>query len=207
MIAPVKEHVLPQREAAWHEHFLQLLPAIKRYARVAFQHLDFEQRAEAVQEVQANAWCAYRRLAERGKQDLAYASPLARYAIAQYRAGRRVGQPMNTKDTCSPAAQQKHWFRVQNLGNPYRQGHGWKEGLIDNTHSPVPDQAAFRIDFPAWVLTQTPREQEIIVDLAVGNRTSDVAKEFGITAGRVSQLRRQFEQSWHRFHGEEPNGS
>ena len=39
--------------------------------------------------------------------------------------------------------------------------------------------------------------------LAEGGRTIDVAKRFGVSLARISQLRREFERSWLAFHGEE----
>ena len=38
--------------------------------------------------------------------------------------------------------------------------------------------------------------------LANGETTSAAAKKFRITPGRVSQIRRELEQAWHRFQGE-----
>jgi hypothetical protein len=36
--------------------------------------------------------------------------------------------------------------------------------------------------------------------LAVGGRTGEVARRFGISQGRVSQLRRVFAVKWKQFH-------
>jgi len=60
---------------AFHAAFVAMLPDIRRHALAAFRHLDPEARAEAVQEVTANAFVAFHRLAEMDKIDLAY--PLA----------------------------------------------------------------------------------------------------------------------------------
>ena len=38
--------------------------------------------------------------------------------------------------------------------------------------------------------------------IAPGERTSEVARKHGLTAGRVSQLRRDFLEDWYRFCGE-----
>ena len=38
--------------------------------------------------------------------------------------------------------------------------------------------------------------------LALGHTTADVAKRFRVTPGRVSQLRRELQNSWQTFHGE-----
>jgi len=42
----------------------------------------------------------------------------------------------------------------------------------------------------------------VIADLMLGERTLDVADKFGMSAGRVSQLRREFMADWRRFIGE-----
>jgi hypothetical protein len=56
-------------------------PGIRRQARVAFRKLGAEERDEAMTEVIANVACAYHRLVEFGKEELAYAIPLARLLI------------------------------------------------------------------------------------------------------------------------------
>ena len=70
---------------AWHNLFLAMLPAIVTHARIAFCHLNAEARQDAVQEVVANAFVAFARLAPLGRTDLAYPGPLARYGVAQVR--------------------------------------------------------------------------------------------------------------------------
>lgn len=65
--------------------------------------------------------------------------------------------------------------------------------------TPVPDQAAFRIDWRAWLKTRTERDRRIIADLLAGERTLDVSHKFGMSPGRVSQLRQEFHQDWERF--------
>ena len=78
MIAPVKSRRPRKSVPAWHAKFLEMMPAIKAHAKIAFRHLDREAREEAIQEVVCNACCAFARLVELDKTDLAYPSPLAR---------------------------------------------------------------------------------------------------------------------------------
>jgi hypothetical protein len=80
------------------------------------------------------------------------------------------------------------------------------EMLKDNAVTPPPDQAAFRIDFAAWRRTRTERDRRLMADLMLGERTSHVSRKYGITAGRVSQLRREFHDDWVRFSGAEADG-
>ena len=82
----------------WHRHYLSLLPAILKHAKIAFAYLKPEARAEAVQEVVANAYQAYARLVELGKTDLAYATALTRYGVRQTRDHRKVGGHLNVHD-------------------------------------------------------------------------------------------------------------
>jgi hypothetical protein len=44
--------------------------------------------------------------------------------------------------------------------------------------------------------------KQIAKDLAFGCSTSEVAKKYGVTAGRISQLRRSLEESWATFQQE-----
>ena len=178
------------------------MPAIVRQARHAFRGLPAEAREDAIQEVVANCLVAFVRLAELGKVELAYPSALARYAVAQFRAGRRVGNSWRLRDAYSA-----HGPSLQHIGSPRDQRHGWREQLVDSRAMSVPDLAAFRIDFPAWLATLTDRDRWVALQLGNGERTMDVASRFGLSCGRVSQLRHEMERSWHEFHGELDDGS
>jgi hypothetical protein len=89
MIAPAKPSSRERDARASNERFLEMLPVIRRYARMAFRHRDPEARAEKLQEVIANAFVAFRRLVEQGKADLAYPTPLAMYARLEAERARR----------------------------------------------------------------------------------------------------------------------
>jgi DNA-binding NarL/FixJ family response regulator len=58
------------------------------------------------------------------------------------------------------------------------------------------------MDTRAWFGTLTKRMKQIAKDLACGCSTSEVARKYGVTAGRISQLRRTFEESWAAFQQE-----
>jgi hypothetical protein len=62
----------------------------------------------------------------------------------------------------------------------------------------------FRIDFPAWRASRTERDRRILDDLMLGERTLDVAAKYGLSPGRVSQLRREPHDDWERFCAEPP---
>ena len=202
MIAPAKPVSRRKRAPNWQELFLQMLPMIENCAKRAFRDLGPEAREDAVQEVLANAAVAFARLVELDKVDLAYPKVLARYAIAQFCDGRRVGNRRRICEVLSPYAQRKKGFRVQRLDRFQTELGEWSEAIVEDTHTPVPEQVAFRIDFPAWLKVQTKRNRRIAEALALGHTTGEVARRFKVSEGRISKLRKQFCQSWQEFHGE-----
>ena len=52
---------------------------------------------------------------------------------------------------------------------------------------------------PSGAASYDDRRRRIMDALAVGHRTKDVAEKFKMTQGRVSQLRREFQQDWTQF--------
>lgn len=178
--------------------FLVILPRIDLHARISFRDVKCpETRADRIAETVALAWKWYKRLAEQGKDATQFVSALATFAVRAVRNGRRVCGQLKPKDALSERAQQLNGFTVNKLpdfstlgDNPY------SEALADNTVSPVPDQVAFRLDFPAWLVTLSDREQRLVGDMAMNHRTMDLAAKYGISPARISQLRRELESSW-----------
>jgi hypothetical protein len=187
---------------AWHGRFLQLLPAIRQHAWVCFRGVDPESREEAIQEVVANALVAYARLVELDNEGLAYADPLARYAVAQFRVGRRVGGRLNIRDVMSRYCRNRKGVVVEQLDHAGEETGEWLEIAIEDRHSGPAEIAALRIDFRNWLETLSPRNRRLTETLALGETTSRVAEMFAISAGRVSQLRRELHAAWQLFTGE-----
>jgi hypothetical protein len=196
----------PTREEAdsttWQEQFTKLLPAIRQQAGFAFRGMGPEARADAVAEVVAHACCAFARLVELGKADIAYPRALARFGVKRFLDGRRTGSQLNINDVLSPYAQKRKGIAVTSLDRFDEEEGVWREAVVEDDQTPVPDQAAFRIDFPAWLQSYPLRDRCIAEALAVGERTKDVAAKFGVSPGRVSQLRRRFYEDWQTLHGE-----
>jgi hypothetical protein len=183
--------------------FLSILPRIELHGRISFRYVRCpDQRADAIAEVVALSWCWYVRLAERGKDATRFPSTLADYAARAVRAGRRVCGRERSRDVLSPTAQQHHHFTVERLPDVSTlRSNPLAEALRDNTQTPPPEQVAFRLDFPAWLLTRTERDRRLAEDLMTGERTSDVSTKFGLSPARISQLRRDFHEDWSRFCG------
>ncbi|MBA3311951.1 MAG: hypothetical protein H0T47_01475 [Planctomycetaceae bacterium] len=88
---------------------------MERTVGSSYRGLNAEARDDAVAEAVANAFAVFVRLAERDRQDAATATSLARFAVRQYFAGRRVGNRLNANDVLSPYARQKRKFRLARL--------------------------------------------------------------------------------------------
>jgi hypothetical protein len=181
--------------------FLAMLPGIERYGRVCFRDYKCgDRRNEAVAEMVALAWKWYVRLLERGKDPLPLAPALAVFAALAVKSGRRLVGQTPAQEALSPWAQARHGFAVRGLPRAATLA-GWPcaEALRDNTRTPVPDQVSFRLDFPAWLASRTERDRRLIEDLMLGGRAKDVARKYGLSPSRVSQLRRGFLEDWQRF--------
>ena len=171
---------------AWHEKFIAMLPAIVRHARISFRALGPEARQEAIQEAVCNACAATARLAELGKLDLAYASVLGRFAVAQVRDGRKVGDKLNCRDILSPYCQRLKHLTIERLDRFDEEENAWAEAVVEDTRTAtVPDIVAFRCDFADWLRSLRRRDRRIAETLALGNRTGAVAKRFKLSEGRV----------------------
>jgi hypothetical protein len=183
--------------------FVALLPRIERSARAAFHHIACPgRRADAVAEVVALAWAWYRRCAERGKDASAFPTALACLAARAVRSGRGLCGQERSADVLAPLARHRRGFVVEPLQDgDDREGTAYCEALHENTRSPVPEQVCFRLDFPRWLRRQRPRDRRVARALMAGDRPTDVAHRFGISLGRVSQLRRTFHQDWEAFYG------
>jgi hypothetical protein len=190
--------------------FLAVMPRIETHARIYFRHLKCpHQREEALAECLALSWWWFVRLVRRGKDPEGFLSVLTAFAARAVASGRRLCGQEKAGEVLSTVAQRRHGFTVQRL-HPYGTPPGgpWEEAVRDNTQTPVAQQVSFRIDFPTWRQTRTERDRRIIDRLLLRERTGAVAREFGLSPGRVAQLRRQFHADWLRFGaapGEEPS--
>jgi hypothetical protein len=202
MVALTQQKPSRRSDLAWQDLFLQMLPTIHQHAQICFRRLTPELREECIQEAICNACCAVARLAELGKLDLAYAGPLAHFAVSQVKAGRKVGGRLNCQDVLSRYCQRKKDFRVERLDRFDEREDAWLEAVIQDTRTaPVPDIVCFRMDFREWLAMMPCWKSCFAQSLAMGNRTKEVAKRFHVTAGRVAQLRKEFFESWERFQG------
>src|SRR5262245_49079028 len=181
-----------------HVRFLALVPCIETYARMYFRGIRCPVTQEdRAQECVALGWQGFVRLTAQGKDVFALPVVFAAMVARAVKCGRRLCGQGRSGDVLSPLAQQRHGFRVERLPTStrspheqlYAEPHGqamldaFEERLRDNTLTPPPEQAAFRIDFPRWRGTRSERDRRVIDALMAGGRTKDVSQMFGLTPG------------------------
>jgi len=198
--------------------FLALLPRVETHARVVFRGLPAAEREEAIAEAVAAAYVAYRRLRDRGIDPVReFPSMMASYAVLQVKDGRLVGGRRNSKDVLSPRAQCRHGFQVESLPMATRRAHDevyaspggqrrmdtFEERLHENRRTPIPEQAAFRIDWPKFIRSLSRRDQRLATYLSLGNSAKAAAEKFCLSQGRVTQLRQGWCREWHALNDED----
>jgi hypothetical protein len=137
------------------------------------------------------AWICFVRMAENGKDAEGFQATFVFTVARSVQCGRRLTGMEKAKDVMSGRAQRRHGFTVDSIDEP----------LKANTITPVPDQAAFRIDFKEWLRTLTSRERKIVRAMLRDERTLDLSRQFDLSPGRISQMRREFAESWSRYCG------
>jgi DNA-binding NarL/FixJ family response regulator len=185
-----------RNETTWQSTFVTMLPLIQEKLRLAFCRLDLEAREDAMEEGVVHSLLAYVRLVEQGRAEVATPSSLAWYSSRQVKRGRPTSGKMNGKEPLSRYGQISNDIKVE------RQPSNWIDTLVEDKRASVADQVAAKMDVGAWFATLTKRTKEIAKDLAFGCSTSEVARKYGLTAGRISQLRRMLENSWATFQQE-----
>ena len=201
-----------------HDEFLAILPKIQTHARIYFRDVKCPaKRADQIDETVALAWKWYRRLVERGKDVMQFPMAFVSRVARAVRCGRRLAGMAKAKDVMNPLAQKRYGYQVEPLpistrtgyevlygeGNGQRHLDEYEERLRDNTITPPPDQAAFRIDWPRFLETLTHRDRELAKFLSLGHRPSRAAEKFGMVPGRVTQLRQQWCREWKAGQGED----
>jgi hypothetical protein len=198
-----------------HDAFLSILPRIELHGQVAFRGvLCPHHRADCIAEVVALCWLWFLRLVERGKDPLTFVSRIADFAARQVRCGRGLCGQEKGRDVLSGLAQRRHGFHVGPLPHStasydrlgtfggQRKQDALEEVLHENGRTPVPEQVCFRLDFPACRRTHARRIRRLMDAMILGESTGDLARKYGLSPGRISQLRRALHNDWRHFCGE-----
>jgi len=154
-------------------------------------------REELLQESVCNAWAHWQALLRKNDSVPRHLIPgLVKWAVIHALSGRGIahrpgaGEAASTDkrpDRCRPGrvigAHALSLFDVPELFL-------WATGSDPSHHVEV------KIDFQHWINQQSPLKQRVARMLAMGNGTAIVAQETGLSAARVSQIRRELKNSW-----------
>lgn len=85
-------------------------------------------------------------LVDRGKASIAFATPLANYAIRRVLAARQIGSRLNSGDVLSPQARSHYGIIVESL-DTFDEAEGeWRATLVEDRRAGPAEIAAARID-------------------------------------------------------------
>ena len=183
--------------------FLKLCPGIVRHARVVFRRYAALDQEELVAETVATAFVNYVALTAQDREPAHFPSLLATFATLRVLDDRHIGGRRNSRDVLARAAQQRHGFRVRSLP---RYDTTWADAFVTDD-TPVLDQVVFRIDVPEFLHRLSERDRQIAQALALGHAAVAVARQFGVSPGRVTQLRQKWADEWRVFHKETPTSN
>ena len=208
----------PLSSPAPHLAFMNLVPRIEAHARCRFRGISCpNKRNDLVAEAVAVAWGWFLSLYRRGKDPAQFPGTFAALAARAVASGRRLAGMEKARDALSPQAR-CHGVLVERLPTSTRSSFetlsmpggqklqdALEERLRDNSRTPIPDQVVFRIDWPTFLSTLTERDRRLADFLALGHSGKAAAARFGISAARVTQLRKSWQRVWQRFQMDEPD--
>jgi hypothetical protein len=180
--------------------FTQHVPTLLRQFRYAFRRYPYGERHEKIQDATAAAWSAWIGLIKRGVDPVSVGvTGIAANSLRYVRNGRKLGTGTagrGSMDIFNP----KSGCRTYSMDQTHDDDRGpWSDWMAADTSASPADQAAMRIDFHDWLGSRSPRDQHIFAKLADGERVTDIAKETGLTSGRISQMRVEARKSWEAF--------
>jgi hypothetical protein len=193
-------------DPTWHSRFMAMLPGIRRAANFRYRRLSPARKREVVDDVVGTCCAFYAGLVEKGQEERAYPSALVRFAAAQLLEGRQLGCSVNVRDISSTYCQQKKCLQLERLDQFDGETQAWEGILIEDRRAGPDAIAASRIDFAAWCASLSSLRREIANCLATGASTQEAARQFDVSPGRISQIRREFQESWDAFHGDSVTG-
>lgn len=172
---------------AMQQHFVQeILPRVEWRARHHFAQVPQPKRDEMVLDVTELAWKAY--ATNPHARERANVWKLASYCCYQVAVGRSIAG-WKGRSFDGVGAQQKG-IRRWDLAD-----------YVSERDNPA-DIVAFRLDVPAWLATlegELKRTAEALLGAGPEVRGLDIAKDLGVSPGRLSQRRRELLQSWEDF--------
>jgi hypothetical protein len=124
--------------------------------------------------------------------------------VCQARDGRKVGGSLNVRDISSDYCQQRKSIVLDRLDHFDSEDQAWSEVLVESKECGPAETAICRLDFGSWMKRLPRRLRKIAMFLANGETTTAAAAQFGLSQGRISQIRGELFSAWKLFQGEEP---
>jgi hypothetical protein len=196
------ENLRNESRSDWQQGFMQILPELESRLRRSHRYLDSQKRDEFTKDGLVHCLLAYIRLTVQGRADSVTPANLVWYATLQPRSGREAACQLSGRDPLSPYARRRKRITVETASSSSQRRVNWIDLIVEDKRASVADQVVARLDIRAWIAKMPLKLRSIARDLAEGGSTSEVARKHGITAGRISQLRREFKTSWSRFQRE-----
>ena len=110
---------------------------------------------------------------------------------------------ISAKDAMNQHTWRRRGFTVQAL--PECETLTWNpimNALADHGQADVADHAAFAVDWEMFLAGLSPRDKRLALLLATGEQARIVARELGLSCGRVTQIRQQLMHRWRAYQGE-----
>jgi hypothetical protein len=197
--------------ASVHQQFEAALPAMDRVLEHHAGAWPSRCREEMIADARAALWAAWHSLTRRGKDPLKVGvTGIAARCCRYVRSGRRVGNITRGRaclDVLDHRAQRRLGIEIVSLDQDHETVRDdsletWREWLAEDRRTRPCDAAAFTIDFGRWLANLSERKRRMAELLVVGEETSTVARQIGVTPGAVIQTRSWLESSWRRYQGE-----
>jgi hypothetical protein len=182
-----------------HRAFEASLTRIDACLRYRFRRWPSGRRDEAIDDARSAAWVAWNGLLRRGEDPVAIGvTAIAFNAARAIRKARAVAASRPGGRGSSATGLRVVSFEELSGSTPA----AWQGWLAPDRRYGPADEAAFRIDFAAWIGGLTPRKRRVAELLAEGHGTGDVARLLCVTPAAISQARVWLSRSWERFQGE-----
>jgi len=196
---------IPPVQAGAQERFAEVLPYVRASARRAFKRVPCrESRADLCQEAEALAWKRFIQAESKGKDPREFRVVFARRVCAAIWTGHRCARSERRHDPFGIQHQMATGGTPLYLGCPRRSYlQQLVVDLVDARQENPADVAVVSLDTRSWLAQLTERNRQLVEGMLLGERTDGLAGQVGLTAGRVSQLRRQLVDDWHAFQGDE----
>jgi hypothetical protein len=193
-----KEGIMSHEEAirvaaARHGDFVrEVMPAVRRCVNNWFRTQPTWTREDIAHDIDGVAWKYFIRFIRMGHEPMTLVGAIVHYSVRSYRHGERVN------------GQEKPDGRALS-SRPLRDvGTITDTDYLHDLHShrvPVPDEAAFNLDFTTWRATWDTFNREVIDLLATGHRPEEVRARTGKSKGQLEAQRGRFLKSWENFQG------